>query len=81
MSGSELRAVIADLGLNQGEAAAFLGVYLRTMQRWCASDVVDDSGKAKGHEIPVGYAMLLRYMVAKKLSPEDVASAAAVTVR
>ena len=72
MPGTELRAVLTTLGLTQVSAASFLGVSSRLVRMWCASDVVDDVGKAKGHEIPQGYAMLLRLMVTRKISPATV---------
>lgn len=80
MSGTELRAALTALGLTQVSAASFLGVSSRLVRMWCASDVVDGDRKAKGHEIPVGYAMLLRYMCAMKIGPTEVAKAA-VAVR
>jgi hypothetical protein len=61
MTKTEYRAIIDELGLTQVAAGAFFDVDARTSRRW-----------ALGGVIPGPVAILLRYMAAKKLKPEDV---------
>lgn len=62
MSADEYRNTLKSLGLTQVGAAAFLGVNGVTSRRWA-------TGKAN---IPQATTMLLRLMLAMKLSPEKV---------
>ena len=65
MSPDEYRAAIAALGLNQREAADFLDAHEVTSRRWA-------SNKPNHLAVPRPYAMLLRVMIAKGLTVEDV---------
>jgi hypothetical protein len=61
MSADEFRHVIDVLDLSQVKAAKFLGVMPRTSRRWAGPG-----------PIPSPVAILLRYMVRNKLTPEDI---------
>lgn len=61
MTGKQYKRLIATLGMDQGQAATFLGVSLRTSASYAA-----------GQPIPEGVAKLLRLMVGLKIGPEDV---------
>ena len=62
MTADEYRTILKRLSLTQGGAAAFLGVNAVTSRRWA-------TGRA---DIPQSAEMLLRLMVAMKLTPEKV---------
>lgn len=62
MTPAQFRTAIAALGMSQVAAAAFLGTTDRQARRWAAGDA----------EIPKPVEMLLRLMVSKKLTPEEV---------
>lgn len=62
MTPQEYRATIAALGLTQVGAARFLGVNDRTSRRWIAGERAVDE--------PI--ARFLRYLIAAKISPEEV---------
>jgi len=62
MDGSEYRKTIKRLGLNQVEAARFLGVNETTSRRWISDR----------HPIPACVEMLLHTMVVYDLKPDDV---------
>lgn len=59
MSPSEYRTAIEELGLSVNGAAHFLGVTLRTSQRWAAGDI----------EIPFPVYLILALMLAFGLTP------------
>ena len=61
MTANQYNAALAALDLTQAEAAAFLGISIRTSH-----------GYANGNPIPEGYAKLLRLMVRLNLKPKDV---------
>jgi hypothetical protein len=61
MTAKQYRAALSALGLTQAEAAAFLGIGVRTSH-----------GYANGDEIPLLVAKMLRLMVRLKLTPDDV---------
>lgn len=61
MTPTQFRCVIASLKLTQAEVATFLGISIRTAH-----------GYANGHQIPEGYAKLLRLMIKLNLAPEDI---------
>lgn len=62
MTPEQYREAIKRLGLNQSDAGAFIGVNPVTSRRWA-------TGKA---DVPPPVSMLLRLMLAMKLSPEKV---------
>lgn len=39
MTGAEFQAAIAEMGLSRKQAAEWLGVGLRSVERWCAQGV------------------------------------------
>jgi len=53
---------IASLGFDQGQAADFLGVTLRTVHNWVHGE----------RPVPKAVAMLLRLMIKYRLKPGDV---------
>lgn len=61
MTGPQYKRALHRLGMNQGEAADFLKISLRTSASYAA-----------GETIPEGVAMLLRLMIRSNLKPEDV---------
>jgi hypothetical protein len=63
MTKEQYREAIDALDLNQVQAGRFIGVGPRTSRRWALGEA----------PIPRATAMLLRLMVRKKHSPEDVA--------
>lgn len=60
MTGAQYQAAIAALGLTQMAASRFLRIGPRTSRRYAA-----------GETIPHGVALLLRVMIDKKISPEQ----------
>jgi hypothetical protein len=62
MTGNEYRAAIRRLGLSQAGAARLLGVNETTSRRW-----IKDK-----HPIPISADLLLRVMVAHRITPENV---------
>ena len=62
MNPRQYRAALATLDISQVKAAHLLGVDPRTSRAWA----LDQS------KIPPAVAILLRLMVAKKITPEDV---------
>jgi len=62
MTAKQYRAAIAALGLSQVGAARFLGVDGRTSRRWIAGE----------RPVPEPVSRFLRYMVAAKVTPEQV---------
>jgi hypothetical protein len=65
MTPKQYRAAIDALGLSQVKAGKFLQVPTRTSQRWALGE----------NRIPKAVGMLLRLMIAMKLSPDDVVKA------
>jgi len=61
MTAKQYQAAIDAIGLSQRSAAKFLGVHERTSRKWIA-----------GGPIPEPVALLLRYMVRHKLTPQDI---------
>lgn len=59
---NEYRAAIETIGLSQVAAGRFLGVDARTSRRWALGEA----------PIPNVVAILLRYMVRRKIAPSDV---------
>ena len=62
MTPTELRELLAALGLSQSEAARLLGVHDRTPRRWTAGEL----------DIPPTAQRLLKLMLALKLTPAKV---------
>lgn len=62
MTHTQYRAAIARLGLTQERAAVFLGVGLKTSQRWA-------NEKSR---IPEAVAKLLRLMIRLGIKPDEV---------
>lgn len=62
MTPTELREVLAALGLSQSRAARLLGVHIRTATRWCSGE----------QDIPPPVQRFLRLMLALKLTPAKV---------
>lgn len=67
MTPAQYKAAIARLKLSQAGAASLLGVNERTSRRWIAGD----------REVPAPVARFLRYLIAAKVSPQDVLDALA----
>jgi DNA-binding transcriptional regulator YiaG len=65
MTPTQFRAALAKLDLSQLGAARLFGVGERTPRRWIAGD----------SEIPEMAAILLRLLLAKKISAEDIEGA------
>ena len=65
MSPSEYRTALEKLNLDQRGGATFLCINERTSRRYIAGD----------REIPNPLALLLRYMVKKRVDPDDVTGA------
>jgi hypothetical protein len=61
MSPAQYRKAIAALGLNQTEAAHFLGVTPRQSRRYAAGD----------RDIPEATVKLLKLMIERKIKPEE----------
>lgn len=62
MTPAQFRDAIAKVGLSQEAAGIWFGRSERTGQRWASGD----------YEVPEYVARFLRYMVRKKLTPDDV---------
>lgn len=62
MDASEYRALIAELGLTQVEAARFLGVSDRTSRAWALGQ----------NDVPPAIALFLRYLAADAVTPARV---------
>ncbi len=62
MHAAEYRSALEQIGLSQAAAAEFLGVAARTSRGWA----LDES------PVHASAAVLLRYMLRHKLTPEDI---------
>ena len=67
MTPAEYRAALANLGLTQVGAARFLGVGDKTSRNWA-------SGRS---EVPPPVARFLRFLIAAKVTPDEVTRALA----
>jgi hypothetical protein len=65
MTANQYKAAIDRLGLTQVGAARFLGVDERTSRRWIADE----------RPVPEPVARFLRFMIAAKVTPEEVEKA------
>lgn len=66
MRSNEFLIALAELDLTKASAARFFGVSLRAVSYWCDG----------GREIPRPVEILVRYMLAKGITPSEVAKAA-----
>jgi hypothetical protein len=62
MTSRQYRAAIEALGLSQIRAGRFLGVPTKTSSRWALGE----------SRVPTAVGVLLKLMIALKLSPEEV---------
>jgi len=67
MTGNEYRQAIATLGLTQASAARFLRIDPRTSKRYA-----NRRSKRTGSTTPFATSLLLRLMIAQRLTPEAV---------
>lgn len=65
MNATEYRAALARLGLTQVGAGVFLGVGARTSRRWASGE----------SDVPPPVARFLAYLIAAKVSPDEVTRA------